>query len=78
MVPLAFFTYKIIPAALWPVVSAGLELTMNAFPPGQVLKEYWRAEAMGDVTGVWCCAAVGTKQQIYCADSLDVVQIWSV
>jgi hypothetical protein len=24
----------------------------NAFPPGQVLKEYCRAEAMGDITGV--------------------------
>jgi hypothetical protein len=34
------------------VASAGWELTINAFPPGQVLKEYCRAEAMGDVTGV--------------------------
>jgi hypothetical protein len=29
------------------VVSAGWELTINAFPPGQVLKEYCREEAMG-------------------------------
>jgi hypothetical protein len=34
------------------VVSAGRELTINAFPPGQELKKYCRVEAMGDVTGV--------------------------
>jgi hypothetical protein len=45
------------------VVSAGWELTINAFPPGQVLKEYCRAEATGDVTGVLSCTAVDKKQQ---------------
>jgi hypothetical protein len=35
----------------------------NAFPPGQVLNEYSRAEEMGDVTGVLSCTAVDKKQQ---------------
>jgi hypothetical protein len=34
----------------------------NAFPPGQELKEYCRAEAMGDLTGVSSCTAVNRKQ----------------
>jgi hypothetical protein len=33
------------------------------FPPGQVLKEYCHAEAMGDVIGVLSCTAIDTKQQ---------------
>jgi hypothetical protein len=44
-------------------VSAGWELTISAFPPGQVLKEYCRAEAIGDVTGVLNFTAVDKKQQ---------------
>jgi hypothetical protein len=41
-------------------------LTINAFPPGQVQKEYCQAEAVGDVTGVMICTAVGKKQQTLC------------
>jgi hypothetical protein len=59
------------------VVSAGWELTINVFPPGQVLKEYCRVEAMGDATGILSCTGVDKEQQIYCADSLEVPQIWS-
>jgi hypothetical protein len=65
------------PNSVTGVVSAGWELTINAFPPGRVLKEYCRAEAMDDATGVLSCTVVETKQQIYCADSLEVLQIWS-
>jgi hypothetical protein len=35
----------------------------NPFPPGQVLKEYCRTEAMADVAGVLSCTAVDKKQQ---------------
>jgi hypothetical protein len=35
----------------------------NAFAPGQLLKEYCRAEAMGDVTSVLSRTAVDKKQQ---------------
>jgi hypothetical protein len=45
------------------IVSASWELTINTFPPGQVLKEYYQAEAMGDVNGVLSCTAVHKKQQ---------------
>jgi hypothetical protein len=45
------------------VVPAGWELTINAFPHGQVPKECCRVEAMGDVTGVLSCTAIGKKQQ---------------
>jgi hypothetical protein len=38
-------------------------LAISAFPPGQVLKEYCRTEATGDVTGVLSCTAAGKKQQ---------------
>jgi hypothetical protein len=49
------------------VVSAGWELPINAFPPGQVLKEYYRAEAMGVGTGLVSCTAVEKKhQKLFC------------
>jgi hypothetical protein len=35
----------------------------NAFPAGEVLKEYCQAEAMGDVTGVLGHTAIDKKQQ---------------
>jgi hypothetical protein len=50
-------------------VSAGWALTINAFPPRQILKEYWRAEAMGDAAGVLSCTVVEIKQ-IYSGTSV--------
>jgi hypothetical protein len=50
--------------SVYAAVSAGWELTIDAFPPVQVLKEYCRAEAMGDVTGVLICTAVETEQHL--------------
>ena len=51
------------PLYLWEiVVSEGWELTINEFPPGEVLRNC-RAEAMSVVIGVVSCTAVEKKQQ---------------
>ena len=55
------------------VASAGWKVTINAFPPGQVLKEYCRAELMDVVTGVIICTAVESENRIYSPDSLEVL-----
>ena len=47
------------------VASAGGELTIDAFPPVQVLWMCCRAGAMGVILGVIVSTIVETKQRIY-------------